>query len=94
MEYVEVVSPFGDAAQDRGEYAPRPARLDSAAIGLLDNVKPNAARVLSLAFEELRPRLGLGVANLVRKQTATLPATASVIESLEGSSYAFVGVGD
>jgi hypothetical protein len=88
-------SPFGSFASTEASLAPRTGDLQGARLGLLDNTKPNANRLLdavgALVEEKLSPR------EIVRrvKPTFSLPGPDSLLDELARSCDAVViAIGD
>jgi hypothetical protein len=75
--------------------APRPAELSGVKIGLLENGKQNARRLLEDVADVLRERYGAGEAQLRRKEIFSQPAPPELVEELSAQSEVVViGVGD
>ena len=75
--------------------AARPAELSGVKIGLLENGKQNARRLLEDVAEVLRERHGAGEATLRRKEIFSQPAPPELVDELsEQSDVVVVGVGD
>ena len=69
--------------------------LDGKTVGLLDNGKHNASRVLDAVAELLQERYQVKEVVRRRKGNVSLPAPANVIEELaERSDVVIAGVGD
>lgn len=69
--------------------------LDGKTIGLLDNGKPNADRVLDAIAELLQERYQIKEIVRRRKDNVSLPAPREIVEELaERSDVVIAGVGD
>jgi hypothetical protein len=75
--------------------AARPADLTGARIGLLENGKQNARRLLEDVADVLRDRYGAGEATLRRKENFAQPASPELVDELSAESdVVVIGVGD
>ncbi len=75
--------------------APRPANLNGAKIGLLENGKQNARLLLEDVATVLRDRYGAGEATLRRKENFARPAAPELVDELSSESdVVVIGVGD
>jgi hypothetical protein len=75
--------------------AERPADLNGARIGLLENGKQNARRFLEDVAEVLRERHGAGAATLRRKEIFSQPASPELVSELSAESdVVVIGIGD
>ena len=75
--------------------APRPADLRGARVGLLENGKQNARRLLEDVADILRDRYGAGEATLRRKENFAQPAAPELVSELSADSdVVVIGVGD
>ena len=94
---MKVLSPIGDPASDRLTRAPRIARLDGGAIGLLSNGKPNADNLLDAIHAEITGGRGTPL-RFNKSKSAHGPAfaaTEGVFERLSSSTVAvLVASGD
>ena len=75
--------------------APRPANLTGVKIGLLENGKQNARRLLEDVADVLRERHGAGEVALRRKEIFSQPAPPELVDELSAQSdVVVIGVGD
>jgi hypothetical protein len=75
--------------------APRPAELSGVKIGLLENGKQNARRLLEDVADILRERHGAGEITLRRKEVFSQPAPPELIDELSrASDVVVIAVGD
>ena len=75
--------------------APRPDTLDGKVMGLLDNGKLNAGRVLDLVGEIIARKYNLAGVVRKRKADASHGAPEAMLDELaEECQFAIVGVGD
>lgn len=75
--------------------APRPGTLDGKVMGLLDNAKSNAGRVLDLVGEIIATKYNLAGVVRKRKANASQGASEAMLDELaEECQFAIVGVGD
>jgi hypothetical protein len=75
--------------------ASRPASLSGVKIGLLENGKQNARRLLEDVADVLRDRYGAGEAQLRRKEIFSQPASPELVDELSRQAeVVVVGVGD
>jgi hypothetical protein len=82
-------------AADTLTLATRPANLSGIRIGLLENGKQNARRLLEDVADVLRERYGAGEAELRRKEIFSQPASPELVDELSRQSEVVViGVGD
>jgi hypothetical protein len=82
-------------ATDALTLAPRPANLSGVKIGLLENGKQNARRLLEDVADVLRERYGAGESQLRRKEIFSQPASPELVAELSRESEVVViGVGD
>jgi hypothetical protein len=83
---MDMLDPSGSAAVAARSLAKRPAALEGAVIGLLDNSKPNARALLERVAEGLRERFGAREVRAWRKPTASRGAAEAVLEEIAGAS--------
>lgn len=73
----------------------RPGSLDGLVLGLLDNGKLNAGKLLGMVAEELRREHKLAGVIAVRKPNASQPAPDEVYEELASKANVVIsGIGD
>jgi hypothetical protein len=96
MSPIRLLSPlYEEPPAASGALAPRLATLAGARIGILDNDKPGAARLLDHVAALLAERHGAREAVRVRKASATRPAEAGDLERLQAGADAVVtAIGD
>ncbi|MBV9196314.1 MAG: hypothetical protein JO168_19430 [Solirubrobacterales bacterium] len=75
--------------------APRRPDLSGATVGLLENGKQNARRLLEDVADLLKQRHGVGAVTLRRKEIFSQPAPPELIDELSAASdVVVIGVGD
>jgi hypothetical protein len=75
--------------------APRPTNLSGVKIGLLENGKQNARRLLEDVADILHERYGAGQVTLRRKEVFSQPAPPELVEELSRESdVVVIAVGD
>jgi hypothetical protein len=93
-----ILDPTGLSTRDTSpefKLAPRPADLAGVKIGLLENGKQNARRLLEDVADVLRDRHGAGKVMLRRKEIFSQPAPAELVDELSAQSdVVVIGVGD
>ncbi len=90
-----VLDPTTGPEPVKAEMAPRPGTLDGKVLGLLDNSKFNAGRLLDLVAEILAREFKLAGIVKKRKPDASRGAPQEVLDDLaEKCNVAVVGVGD
>ena len=91
-----ILDPTGQAEQDRSTVlAPRVPDLSGIRIGLLDNTKPNAARVLQTLAEALRAQHHVGEVSTFTKSYFGTPVEEDRAQEIAQSCDAVIaGVGD
>jgi hypothetical protein len=95
MAKLRLLNPKYEGEAPAGRLAARLASLEGARIGLLDNDKPKAGRLLEHVAGLLRERHGVGGFLRVRKGSATRPAEEEHIRRLLGEADAVVtAIGD
>src|SRR4029077_13823565 len=72
---MDILDPIGDTAATARTLAPRPASLQGAVIGVLDNSKPNARVLLEGVARVLAAKLGARDVRVWRKPGASVGAT-------------------
>jgi hypothetical protein len=93
-----ILDPTGLTSRETKEHmtlASRPADLGGVRVGLLENGKQNARRLLEDVADVLRERYGVGDATLRRKELFSAPAPPELVDELSAASdVVVVGVGD
>jgi hypothetical protein len=79
---MDILDPIGDTAATARTLAPRPASLQGAVIGVLDNSKPNARVLLEGVARVLAAKLGARDVRVWRKPGASVGATAAVLDEI------------
>ena len=95
IQKLVLVNPVNEAQTAESTYAPRLSELRGKRVGLLDNSKHNANKLLDAMAAILDAQYGF--ANLVRhrKPSASKPVAPAVIEELTKTcDLVIVGVGD
>lgn len=83
------------AAQESIQLAERRLLPEHPVIGLIDNGKPFARELLELLAKELRPRLGEGEVEVLRKPSSGYPITGDQATKLAARAHLVItGVGD
>jgi hypothetical protein len=86
---VELARPPARPLARRGAVPP------GAVLTLVDNSKPRAGELLELLAEELRPRLGIGAVEVVRKPSASRAITPDEARQMAARSHLVIsGLGD
>ena len=79
---MEILDPVGSTAAASRTGAPRPASLQDAVIGILDNSKPNARVLLEAVARALAQKVGARDVKIWRKPGASIGATAAVLDEI------------
>jgi hypothetical protein len=82
MLAMEILDPVGSTAATSRALAPRPASLQGAVIGVLDNSKPNARVLLEGVARALAEKLGARDVRVWRKPGASIAATTPVLDEI------------
>jgi hypothetical protein len=82
MLAMEILDPVGSTAATSRALAPRPASLQGAVIGVLDNSKPNARVLLEGVARALAEKLGARDVRVWRKPGASIGATTPVLDEI------------
>ncbi len=82
MPAMEVLDPVGPSQAPSRALAPRPASLQGAVIGGLDNSKPNARVLLDGVARGLAEKLGAREVKRWRKPGASIGAATSVLDEI------------
>ncbi len=90
-----LIRPVNEPDTAASTYAPRVADLSGKRLGLLDNSKYNANKMLDAVADILDQQYGFSHILRHRKPSASKPVAPEVIESLgEACDLVIVGVGD
>lgn len=79
---MEILDPVGPTSATSRAPAPRPASLEGAVIGVLDNSKPNARVLLEGVARALARKVGARDVRTWRKPGASIGATAAVLDEI------------
>jgi len=79
---MEILDPVGPTSAAARKLAPRPASLEGAVIGVLDNSKPNARVLLEGVARALAAEVGARDVRLWRKPGASIGATRAVLDEI------------
>jgi hypothetical protein len=82
MLAMEILDPVGSTAATSRALAPRPASLQGAVIGVLDNSKPNARVLLEGVARALAEKLGARDVRVWRKPGASIGAATPVLDEI------------
>ena len=82
MRAMEILDPVGPTTATTRTLAPRPASLQGAVIGVLDNSKPNARVLLEGVARALATKLGAAEVRVWRKPGASIGATRAVLDEM------------
>jgi hypothetical protein len=82
MRAMDILDPVGSSAAATRKGAPRPASLQGAVIGILDNSKPNARVLLEGVARALAAKLGARDVRVWRKPGASIGATSAVLDEM------------
>ena len=82
MRAMEILDPVGSSIAATRTLAPRPASLQGAVIGVLDNSKPNARVLLDGVARALAAKLGAAEVRTWRKPGASIGATRAVLDEM------------
>ena len=92
---VTLIDPTLGPAGARKLQATRPASLDGATIGLMNNGKTHGREILLRVAHNLRARYDIADVVLYSKSNASVPATAEELDDLaSGSSVIIAAIGD
>jgi hypothetical protein len=79
---MEILDPVGSTSAASRALATRPASLEGAVIGVLDNSKPNARVLLEAVARALARQAGARDVRVWRKPGASIAATAAVLDEI------------
>ena len=95
VQKMVLIRPVNEPDTAESTYAPRVADLSGKRVGLLDNSKHNANKMLDAVAAILDQQYGFSTIVRHRKPSASKPVAPEVIESLgEACDLVIVGVGD
>ena len=90
-----IYDPRGSLSNVRAESARRVANLDNLRLGVLNNTKWNAAKLLAAVVALLRQEVKFAEINVFKKETYTRNAAPELIERIAAcSDIALVAIGD
>jgi hypothetical protein len=82
MRPMEILDPVGSTSAESRSLAARPASLQGAVIGVLDNSKPNARVLLEGVARALAAKLGARDVRVWRKPGSSVGATRAVLDEI------------
>lgn len=91
---VRLVSPEGRVHEPRAPLTPALADLAGLRIAVLDNGKPNAARLMTEIARRIAARTDAELALVVAKGTAATPAEPEILQQLEAADLVLTGSAD
>jgi hypothetical protein len=92
---VKLFSPMAEGETPRRALAPRPRSLDGKVLGVLDNGKWNAGKLLSLVVEALGKEQRFTEVIRVRKPAFSAPAPGELLDDLgRRCDVAVTAIGD
>ncbi len=95
VQKLVLVSPVNEAETAESTYAPRLTELQGKRVGLLDNSKSNANKLLDAMVTILDEQYGFADIVRHRKPSASKPVAPEVIDDLKQTcDLVIVGVGD
>ena len=86
MSTLRIYAPEGSLGTPPASLAPSPPLLAGQRIGLLDNGKPGAARLLTTLAARIAERTGARAVGLRAKGSAATPAEAPLLADLEANA--------
>jgi len=90
-----VFDPRGVVETEPLALSERPVKLDGLRLGVLDNTKWNANRLLRKTVATLQQELSFGAVNYYRKESFSKDADPALIESIAANSdIALTAIGD
>ena len=90
-----IYDPRGVLSNATAEPARRVAKLDNLRLGVLNNTKWNAAKLLAAVVELLRQEVNFAEVNVFKKETYTRNAAPELLERMAAcSDIALVAIGD
>ncbi|HTT79970.1 MAG TPA: hypothetical protein VMF86_09855 [Stellaceae bacterium] len=94
-DYAIVFDPRGRVAAERIAPAPRPPALDGLRLGILDNTKWNAGRLLRKTAVLLGERARFAAVNYYRKESFSKPADPALIARIAADNdIVLTAIGD
>jgi hypothetical protein len=90
-----VFDPRGKVEATKLRLAPRIARLEGARLGVLDNTKWNANRLLKRTAAKLQARFAFGAVTFYRKESFSKDADPALIEQIAAvNDIVLTAIGD
>jgi hypothetical protein len=94
-DHIVVFDPRGRVDAERVAPAPRPATLDGLRLGILDNTKWNAGRLLRQTSALLGERARLAAVNYYRKESFAKPADPALLAQIAADNdIVLTAIGD
>jgi hypothetical protein len=90
----DILDPTTTAEEDPINYAPRPESLNGLKIGLVENTKPNAEKVLQAIANQMAETYGTDMIHLVHKSQRAPLADADIKKLQIEADFVICGVGD
>ena len=95
MDELTVFDPRGRVAAERVELAPRAAVLKGLRLGILDNTKWNANRLLRKTAALIEARHGIGTVSYYKKESFSKVADPALIAEIAANSdVVLTAIGD
>jgi hypothetical protein len=95
MEFATVFDPRGAVEGEALALAPRPADLQGLRLGVLDNTKWNANRLLRKTARRLAERISFAAVNYYRKESFSRDAEPALIERIAADNdIVLTAIGD
>jgi len=92
---MHVYDPRGVVSADEREIAPRVGKLDGLRVGILDNTKWNANKLLRAVRDQLQTDHKLASVNYYRKESFSRFAAPELIEQIRAENdLVFTAIGD
>lgn len=91
---IRLVSPEGRVHVPRAPLAPAVPDLAGLRIAVLDNGKPNAARLMTEIAQRIAARTDAALTLVVAKGTAATPAEPEILQQLEAADLVLTGSAD
>jgi hypothetical protein len=91
---VRLVSPEGRVHVPRAPLAPPLPDLRGKRIAVLDNGKPNAARLMTAIAQRVAARTDAELVLVIAKGTAATPAEPEILQQLEAADLVVTGSAD
>ena len=93
MRAMEILDPVGPSTATTRTLAPRPASLQGAVIGVLDNSKANAGTLMLAVVQRLKERYG--VRDVIKREKGIAgPPSPAILADLTTCDFVLVGSAD